>query len=1031
MIPYELTLHNFMCYRGEQPPLCFDGLHISCLSGENGAGKSALLDAITWAMWGKARMSDDELIAQGESEMLVELTFQLDGQFYRVIRRRQRAGSGRSSGKSTLDLHIREGETWRSISEGTLRETDQKIASLLRMKYDTFINASFLLQGRADEFTRKTPSERKEVLTSILDLRDYADLETRAKKQAKELEGQVRALEGIIGHLEAEAGKLPLYEQLVAEAEEKVATREAALHKADQDKARADEQVRQLEAKQQRQREIRKQLDTLYHDLQRQQQELADLRHDIGEAESLLNRREEISAGVAHLEAARHELERLDSLRPCYEALVEQRGQLQDALKDERRKLQSEHDSDQREVERLRNQLAQRPGLDKRNAELDQHMAELDSLGDELQRVRSQLTALDKRISRVNTRLLRRTELLGIIAQRYDSLVAVREEQKRIISRLQKQRNDVPGWQAALEEATQQRQRVQEMSAHGAALRKREQHTAERAGELRAQCAQFKQQADDVKKRQTLLADVSATTCPLCGSDLGTDGVHTITNHYEQEIERLRSQYRTAKKEADAHEAELRHLRQEVQAHEQQLAHVQQGAARVESLRERLAQAETWRTEQEQAQTTLDDVERQLATNDYEREAHEALLTVCGQLTEDGIDEKTPGTTPLERERKTLAKRQSELERRLDSRATLQGEATTIRTRLDELDREAKKLPACECRTAEREAQIRTGDFGHEIRAEGRAIEAQIADLGYTPEGHEAARTRERQLLHWTEEAQRLDFAESSLERDRRALEQAEELLKRYEDERAALLREDAQREQEVRALPTARHQASACEAAVKQCRRDLVAANNDLAEKRTLRTEAQKKAKQLAQHQKERAALVERQSIFQELAEACGKKGVQAMLIETAIPEIEREANRLLSRMSDNQMHLTFDMQRSTVKGDTVETLEIKIADALGTRDYKAFSGGEAMRINFAVRIALSRLLARRAGASLETLVIDEGFGTLDSDGRERFVEAITSVQNDFQRIIVITHVEELKERFPAHIQVSKTATGSVWELV
>jgi len=112
------------------------------------------------------------------------------------------------------------------------------------------------------------------------------------------------------------------------------------------------------------------------------------------------------------------------------------------------------------------------------------------------------------------------------------------------------------------------------------------------------------------------------------------------------------------------------------------------------------------------------------------------------------------------------------------------------------------------------------------------------------------------------------------------------------------------------------------------------------------------------------------------------------------------------------------------------VETLEIKIADALGTRAYDAFSGGEATRVNFAVRIALSRLLARRAGARLETLVIDEGFGSLDATGRERMVEAITSVQDDFKRIVVITHIDELKERFPAQIEVIKTPAGSRWEL-
>ena len=105
---------------------------------------------------------------------------------------------------------------------------------------------------------------------------------------------------------------------------------------------------------------------------------------------------------------------------------------------------------------------------------------------------------------------------------------------------------------------------------------------------------------------------------------------------------------------------------------------------------------------------------------------------------------------------------------------------------------------------------------------------------------------------------------------------------------------------------------------------------------------------------------------------------------------------------------------------------MDIVIGDELGTRNYEMFSGGEAFRINFAVRIALSRLLARRAGAPLPTLIIDEGFGTQDNTGMEKLKEAINSIQGDFEKILVITHMDELKDAFPTRIDVTKTAAGS-----
>jgi exonuclease SbcC len=178
-------------------------------------------------------------------------------------------------------------------------------------------------------------------------------------------------------------------------------------------------------------------------------------------------------------------------------------------------------------------------------------------------------------------------------------------------------------------------------------------------------------------------------------------------------------------------------------------------------------------------------------------------------------------------------------------------------------------------------------------------------------------------------------------------------------------------------------------------------------------------KARQLAETSREA-------SVYGDLAKAFGKGGIQAMLIESALPEVEDEANRLLARMTDNRMHVKIETQRATKKGDTVETLDINIGDEMGTRSYEMFSGGEAFRINFALRIALSKILARRAGAPLRTLIIDEGFGTQDATGIERMREAITSIEDDFDKILVITHIEELRDAFPTRIEVVKTADGS-----
>ena len=86
MIPLKLSVKNFMCYRDDVPPLHFESIHVACLCGDNGHGKTALLDAITWALWGIARATPtgtgtinalrmSDLVHMGQTDMSVELDF--------------------------------------------------------------------------------------------------------------------------------------------------------------------------------------------------------------------------------------------------------------------------------------------------------------------------------------------------------------------------------------------------------------------------------------------------------------------------------------------------------------------------------------------------------------------------------------------------------------------------------------------------------------------------------------------------------------------------------------------------------------------------------------------------------------------------------------------------------------------------------------------------------------------------------------------------------------------------------------------
>lgn len=309
-------------------------------------------------------------------------------------------------------------------------------------------------------------------------------------------------------------------------------------------------------------------------------------------------------------------------------------------------------------------------------------------------------------------------------------------------------------------------------------------------------------------------------------------------------------------------------------------------------------------------------------------------------------------------------------------------------------------------------------------------VEAAIVGTNYDEARHQAVKNDLKELGDFENLGRDLKEALSLMPAEQAKVEKTEEMLKDIAGRKA---RDQAIREEllvQLAGMPRIKQELEQAEAEERNLSTRHREAQQQFGSLKERLDQLDALSAKLKERQNLLAQAKHRRGIFDELALIFGKKGIQAMLIETILPEIEDEANRLLSRMTSGRMNVTFETQRDTKKGDVAETLDIKIADELGTRNYEMFSGGEAFRIDFAIRIALSRLLARRAGASLPTIIIDEGFGTQDTDGIDKLKEAISSIQTEFQKIIVITHIEELKDAFPVRINVIKTAEGSKIEI-
>lgn len=388
----------------------------------------------------------------------------------------------------------------------------------------------------------------------------------------------------------------------------------------------------------------------------------------------------------------------------------------------------------------------------------------------------------------------------------------------------------------------------------------------------------------------------------------------------------------------------------------------------------------------------------------------------------------------MEADRKDKLGEIAQIERELEAESALKAERNKLSSQqavllknIEEAEGAAKRLPEGQKQLGEISARIQKGDYAPDENTKLAEITKAITELDYDAEEHRRVSAEIKTLEIYDRQQRELSEAEKLLASEQSVCRNGKSAIAELKKRLEARRNEAGELTGRINELP--RIEAGELEGAERELQKlttevgelseQLGGLKQNLAYLDDLEKEIAEKTAEMNRH----AAA---ESIYKELQEAFGKK-IPALIIENAIPEMEAEANRLLARMTDNRMSLKLELQRTTRKGETAETFDIKIADELGTRDYDLFSGGEAFRINLALRLALSRLLVnRKAGAPLRTLIIDEGFGTQDASGIDKLKEAISSIQNQFDCILVITHIEEFKEAFPARIEVLKTADGS-----
>lgn len=896
MIPIKIQIKNFLSYGDELQTIDFSNYHLVCLSGKNGHGKSALLDAITWAIWGQARKvggtakADQGLLRLGQTHMLVILDFECNGTHYRV-RREFALTYGKPYAALDFGIVNETEENIIPLTEKTIRGTQHKIESTIHLDYDSFINSAFLRQGYSNEFSKKSPKDRKEILANILGLQHYELLRKLANDTAREKSTEKQQLHALQEKMQNELAKTDQINNAILQTAMQLKEHQT--------------QEQHLVTEQKKLQEQQHQLLTLKHEEQQRKKELAELQtsyaHNSNELRSTLQTWRNIHRQQLHLHS-------LDTLK-------KQKYDLNISIA----KIQKQHQEKlQKQELYLKTQQSFVTLEQKIKQEQMQHAAQR-----QLQQQQTQLQ----------------------YKQIEQKLINCKQQQLVHHKELQEQQTIT----LTLEQHIKQLGTI-DIKACEQSFEKRRLYYQQWI----AQANVIKNEFDQAEQKRLLVNDDDSPSCPLC----------------EQNLSATRKKF----------------LKQKLLKHEESLMH------RYTRLKELIGKLKALLIEQHEQLTVFKQKAEQLTLEQHKLQLAQQRI---GQITE-----------------------QQKLYN--DQQIALEKELSQYQLMLNEHEKNSK----LEAERAQKELH------------ENLEYEALHKELLQVKHAYETTSYDQKEYLMLQEQLQTVEkqlSATETIEQEIRLQDERKQQISRLCTDTKAIKLKLIQIELSIKEL-----------AIIAELEKQLRSQENLLEEKRAAwakrkdellqengrleqqQADLKKLSAEYAQQQQYLTTLTCEIDDYQEITAALSKNGIQALLIEDAIPEIEQEANDLLSRLTDNQATILIESLRDLKSGGTKETLDIKISDAVGIRPYEMFSGGEAFRIDFSLRIAISKLLARRAGTSLQTLIIDEGFGSQDEEGLSYIMDAIYRIQDSFKKVIIVSHLPRLKDQFPVHFHIEKSPQGS-----
>ena len=1089
MRPLKLTLSAFGPYAGrtelQMEQLGSAGLYL--ISGDTGAGKTTLFDAITFALYGEASGSSREpgmfrsKYAGPETPTEVELIFSYGGKVYQIRRnpeylRPARRGGGQTLQRAEAELTLPDGRLVTRV-----REVNQAVKEIIGLDYQQFSQIAMIAQGDFLKLLLADTRERQGIFRDIFHTGPYQVFQEKLKGEAGKLRTECdRARSSVAQYIQgiqcqkdsplasraeqARSGELPaaevqeLFSELLQEDEEGRKALEAETGKLD----RELEEVHALLA----QAEERKKAEIRLQETEKSRksvcEKLALAEQMVEEEEKKKPLREELSRKAAVL---RGELPRYEELEEQRKVCRQQEQEAEEAA-GKQRQAEVELEKQIRELQERKEEQAsleqsgERAGqlkLERQQAEnrkrqlrdLAEQVRQRNTLKDALEQAGREAEQLRRNcleLDRQREQLTAEAETLGKEFQSLEDAAGEKEKLSGERTRLERELGELGRLRDALDEYGISREKLE---AARAAYR-RAAERAEEAGQVyRSRNRAF------LDEQAGILAETLAEgePCPVCGSrEHPAPAEKSLEAPAEVQVEEARAAFEKAQELAEKASRQAGELKGSVLAQEETLLEQmkpygepsapeqagEQLKAAEEIRRKSLTRLETAEKENREKLARREQLRRKLQEQEQRREKREKekegasrrlqeaegrKKNLEGQLEgqEDSLDrgfrELGAHLSPEDAE-EFLAEESRRADRELARLGQLLQEEETKLARKKELSIRIPEKEREKEKTEQQISQWKQKRAEAESRSRGAGEQAERLKAGLTRESREQA---EQQIRSLQAEGQTLE----------KALEEAKE-------NRDTAARNLSALEGRIRQLKELLEQSGEIDGSVQENRKALLTEQREelLREQKVLhaRTTANRQA---LEHMEQRSAelrkLEEKWAFVQSLSNTANGNlaGKEKIMLETYIQmtyfdRIIRRANLRFLVMSGGQYELK---RRREASGSRSQSgLELDVIDHYnGTeRSVRTLSGGESFQASLSLALGLSDEVQSSAGGiRLDTMFVDEGFGSLDEESLQQAVRALSSLTEGNRLVGIISHVGELKEKIDRQILVKKDREG------